>query len=155
MIRDAHANSRLLCRLRAREFLHHCAWNAGLSVLKCQATDKPKALILRRGPHRNGGPWTLSRLIQLCYNPLPTRASSTPRHPSSIFQHPRLRSPASHCRGGRGEGLRKPNTRLFRILFTIAGIPWHTLRRNLPLPRAELLRSSQLGKIFQMRFAWI
>lgn len=28
------------------------ARNAGLSVLKCQATDKPKALILRRGPHR-------------------------------------------------------------------------------------------------------
>lgn len=50
----------------------------GLSVLKCQATDKPKALILRRGPHCDGGPWTLSRLIQLCYNPLPTRPSNTP-----------------------------------------------------------------------------
>lgn len=39
---------------RARCILHHCARNAGLSVLKCQATDKPKALILRRGPHRGG-----------------------------------------------------------------------------------------------------
>lgn len=54
------------------------ARNAGLSVLKCQATDKPKALILRRGPHRGGGPWTLSRLIQLCYNPLPTRPFQPP-----------------------------------------------------------------------------
>lgn len=94
----------------------------GLSVLKCQATDKPKALILRRGPHRDGGPWTLSRLIQLCYNPLPTRASSAPRRPlllsSDTLGH---RSPASRCRG-----LRKPNTRLFRIPFTTASIPQRT-----------------------------
>jgi len=54
-------------------------------VLKCQATDKPKALILRRGPHR---PWwpmdPVSRLIQLCYNPLPTRPPAHPSAPRSL-----------------------------------------------------------------------
>lgn len=52
--RMLHARTTFPDSQRARCVLHHCARNAGLSVLKCQATDKPKALILRRGPHRGG-----------------------------------------------------------------------------------------------------
>lgn len=134
---------------RARHVLHHCARNAGLSVLKCQATDKPKALILRRGPHRDGGPWTLSRLIQLCYNPLPTRPFQPPLGALSLY----LPTPSASI-SGRAEGKRQRKGlwggqscgSRTRVCFesrlrprAYCGIPY--IHRNLPFPRAKLLRS--------------
>lgn len=47
------------------------ARDARLSAVKCQATDKPKALILRQDPFALRA--TPTRLIQLRYNPMLTR----------------------------------------------------------------------------------
>lgn len=126
--------------MRARGFLHHCIRNAGLLVLKCQATDKPKALILRRGPHRGGGPWTLSRLIQLCYNPLPTRTSSAPRRPfSSVSLY--LLTPSSPISGAPLSGVAEAERAFVSNPVYDRGHTANPLHRNLPFPRAKLLRS--------------
>ena len=58
------------------------ARNARLSAaLKCQATDKPKALILRADPFARA--MLPIQLIQLRYNPVPSRSSAAPTSSSS------------------------------------------------------------------------